>query len=803
LKKSGSSLSSLESKFDSNNNHLNVIVNGKYKLDLGVYSEKIATAELTNTQDNSKLAVAKLKLESDDGINNLQLELKWNRFWAAIQKEILKGGDQAKENSNFNSYFGDVYGTLVTDLKGSVDEMKEDRKEAREDVKNLFFLNLDFYSNLLSSSTLQKIKGLAEKYRGQDNVDISSLPLHKRVAYRYNRVAKTLNKLYTTVKSKGWNRLAKYLPRLTTISYNNQTSPSYDAKYDNNLVLTRPVYYSKNLYQFNAEYRDRLRVLANRVASIKGNLLRNMKTYSIRSLINKYKFRPMDSYTMVGQVFNRRNIITFAGDSKILKAKCTYLLAHDLPKNRFSVILNNNEKEGIISVYGYGLGPIDISAEGAVYNNKKLALPYKYESKEKAVEVNVRKLYNGVSFELNNDLLVNCYSDSKSCVVGLTRFSTGKVNGLLGRSNYDLEDLGEDYWYLDKSCKLPANLQLKQPSPDVVKTCYSVFGKHRKSPFKDAMELVRPNAWHKLCETILTVDAKNKCPLMKSYVQLASIKRVDIDEPNECFQCNANQKTFNVGQTGAQFEDGVDMAFVFLPCDHSKTLNDVISVIQNSQSRNPSNRYYFVKVDDEGASLYQSETANFDVKKAIKQVSESTTVSDVKKEHFYEGLFLAASQLTKRVASSRSIIIVSCGNCLPYSSLSTLKVVKKLQARNIQVGAWGDYTMVERGNQLDDQVAFGHGKDNLFLNKKNTNEVAVDSAEAYSIEFDRDFCNTLAIKTNGYVFDINHLKRGRVFEEVIKQLQQEPKKENTRTIEKCERIRSPYGDGADFSFSKN
>ena len=109
-------------------------------------------------------------------------------------------------------------------------------------------------------------------------------------------------------------------------------------------------------------------------------------------------------------------------------------------------------------------------------------MPYIY-SKGK---ITITRQYNSVCAEVKNDMEICCNKDSKSCSVALTRWYTGKVNGLLGKSNYDRDEVEEDNWYLESSCKLP-NIKLKEPVPEAVQTCYSIFGKHSKAIFRDAL----------------------------------------------------------------------------------------------------------------------------------------------------------------------------------------------------------------------------------------------------------------------------------------------------------------------------
>ncbi len=73
-----------------------------------------------------------------------------------------------------------------------------------------------------------------------------------------------------------------------------------------------------------------------------------------------------------------------------------------------------------------------------------------------------------------------------SCTIATTRWFTGKLNGILGNVNKNVETVKESQWYLDNTCSFP-NKNLLKPTNDVVKQCYSIFGKQSRSLMRDAM----------------------------------------------------------------------------------------------------------------------------------------------------------------------------------------------------------------------------------------------------------------------------------------------------------------------------
>ena len=496
LSQNGNELSQIVSKFDSVNNDFDVVIKGvatnnAYRFNFGVFNETLANAFVLNQNENKLLGKASLQVVKDENKqNNLVLSLKWNRLWKSIQQEILGAANSdnlADTNQKFNSYFGDVYSQLTSDLKQIVAENKDEKSSLKGDFANFAGLLLDFYSNYLSKETkanleqmqMQKVvAALEEQLR-----DEPETPLYKRALQRYNEIAHTLTVVSLEVR-KYSKVLSKYVPRLPTYEYNQEEN----AEFANSFVLSRPTLNAKNLYQFNAEYRNYLIEFGERVISYKLNKVRsNLGGIGVRALINKYKYRSLSDYTVVGHVFNKRNIIAFDGESIVLQAQCRYLLAHETQKNRFSVVLNFDKSKYPISVFAYGQKSVDISYDSAAINGEPTAMPRSIALGEHGQMV-VTKNNQGVCVELDSELKVCCYDDSKSCTVAATRWYTGKLNGLLGKADNNIERINQADWFLKDTCTFP-NANLKKPTEIAVKTCYSMFGRHRQSLFRNAIQV--------------------------------------------------------------------------------------------------------------------------------------------------------------------------------------------------------------------------------------------------------------------------------------------------------------------------
>ncbi len=274
-------------------------------------------------------------------------------------------------------------------------------------------------------------------------------------------------------------------------------------------------------------------------------------------------------------------------------------------------------------------------------------------------------------------------------------------------------------------------------------------------------------------------------------------------------QCSANKQQFfvnsrvNEAQSSSLVSQGSDYVLVFLPCSR----NTIQQSMQNAFAQiasNPENRYHIVKVNQNGqASVYQNEkgqTYNFDVKEALNSVGEDNNSSEpVNKESLYHGLFLAANLFSSRVAQQRKLIIVSCGNCVDYSPLKSIRLSKLLNQRNIVVSSYStSYSIVD---QDSNEELVGYGRGQVFLLDSETPELELSDLDSYLPEHKGDLCHRLAQKTNGYVFNLNKLNEEGVFAKVIqKQLELKPNYQHT--LRQCVRLDTPFGDFDDFQYEQ-
>lgn len=812
LSKDGQKVSNVVSRFNSRNNVFDVTVNGlatgnSYNFNFGVFNETLASAIATNTKTNQILGKTSLQVvRNDDDYNELVMSMRFNRFWRQVQVDILGSDESGLANpaDNYNSYFGDVYASVTEDLKPVVEAHRKQRAAIKSDVRNLVGILADFYSNFLGSERRRQF----QRYQMQMMASMMEqslnagpeMPVYKKVLRTYNNIAKSLTKLSLRLRRHS-NKLSKLVPRLPTYEYNQDDK----SEFSNNLVIRRPTLNAKNLYQFNHEYRDYVRKAGNNFLFFKRNLVRsNLGGLGLKSLINKYKYRSLSDYTLVASIFNRRNIIGFDGESVTLQSRCKYLLAHELHKNRFSVVLNfEKNTEYPISVYAFGKS-VDIGYTGAAISEESIALPRHVDLADNGV-LSVTKTINGVCVELNHDIQVCCYDDSKSCTVAATRWFTGKLDGLLGRADSNEQEIKQEDWFLDNTCKNP-NAKTRLPTEEAVKACYQLFGGHRKAFFRNAINTVKPKAWKSVCESVLTANLKYNCAIMNAFVHHARLEKVMVSSADECFSCKLNIYDYGIGQKVAthaaglstNFAKGTDLVFVILPCKSDarpENIQELMNIVKKF-STNTENRFSFIKVEENDASIVQAasgETSNV----FVMETMQSSETVQVTKHAFNKAMIMAGSVFTERLSQHRHLVFLSCGNCRPYR-LDSSKYIRKLQSRNIVVSSIGDYDIKEVDSYESDERPIAYNSKTIFLFDEENQTMDSDYLESYNIDHDVDMCSRLAIKTGGYVAK----KDNKAMSEIAGLIWKTPATTYSYKVGQCQKFSTPYGDLTDFAYTR-
>lgn len=208
------------------------------------------------------------------------------------------------------------------------------------------------------------------------------------------------------------------------------------------------------------------------------------------------------------------------------------------------------------------------------------------------------------------------------------------------------------------------------------------------------------------------------------------------------------------------------------------------------------NRYSFIKVEENDASLVQSVDGavhNSFNPKAF-HVAETTQVSN---EAFEKALIVAGSVFTQRLAQHRHLVFLSCGNCRPYR-LNSLKYAYKLEKRNVVVSSIGDYEIKNLDSFESEERPVAYNSKTIYLFNDEKEEMDSDFLESYKIDHDVDMCAKLAIKTGGFVV----AKDKKAMAETAALIWNAPSTSYSYKVGRCEKFATPYGDLTDFSYTR-
>jgi hypothetical protein len=550
LSKNAQSISQLTSSFDSNKNQLNATIQSlnpdnqnKYELSTSLLDEKTFKAVVVNNQ--KKVIDATLSIVKDENKNfyyeisypKLKLNLNWSRFWSQLKKEILDSRD-VYENDKFNSYFGDAYSQLKSELTQPCVNSKDGLSNIGQDFATLIFIEAASYEKYLSPFPIFNRRYSQVKYGIQnsfievdedddedDDDDEEDDYSNGSILSRYNQFANRFNNMESNSPVYYYLYNSNTVPRLPIIYYEYN---SFSGQLDNSLTVSLEKFNTDNLYQLNSQYRDFLRQLADKVLTIKSAMIKSKNLMAMR---NEYTLSA--DFKLVGHIHNRRNIIQFNGNFNALQTRCQYLLAHDIHRNKFSIILNNDKDKSTPQIFFHTIGKkFAFSSNKVEVDDESIALPAFYTSTNGQDKVSIRRSVNSICVDLNDDAKVCCYDDSNSCTVTLNRFYTGRVNGLLGKGN-EIDESEESKWFLGDKCEY-RNLPLKNPSIEASKICYQLFGQHLSSPFRSSFRTVSAKGWQEFCQSSLTVKPQLKCDLIKGFVHYANLFNVKQTIPDEC-----------------------------------------------------------------------------------------------------------------------------------------------------------------------------------------------------------------------------------------------------------------------------
>jgi hypothetical protein len=219
---------------------------------------------------------------------------------------------------------------------------------------------------------------------------------------------------------------------------------------------------------------------------------------------------------------------------------------------------------------------------------------------------------------------------------------------------------------------------------------------------------------------------------------------------------------------------------------------------------NKNHKYYMVKIERDEVSVFQSangELSNFDVSEAVKLVDDQSN-SIPNEWAFEKAIFYAKSLFARRIASSRHLVILSCGNCLKYKFSLVNRLAREMRNSNIVVSSFGDYNIKLVNEEENDasQKIVGYNHEDIFFYRPGDNEVESDEKKQFDFEHESDVCHRLAVRSHGAVYNLKSLNNAAVFKNVAESFKKF-NDEHTVSLKSCDIAQSKFGAYADFKFS--
>jgi len=515
-----------------------------------------------------------------------------------------------------------------------------------------------------------------------------------------------------------------------------------------------------------------------------------------------YKFKPTKNYAdwippfkAYATLTHGRHFTTFDGHHYDFAGTCSYLLTKDFTDGNFSVVVNyNNGKKTSFTVKSDNK-EIEIFPDFKVsIDDLRTELPYQYK--------NTTVTRHGYSIKMTNanGFTMKCDMKNDICTFEITGWYFGRVAGLLGTYNNeqyddkltadrrivdDIEQFARS-WEVGRICHVSRNVARKATTAkgsETDKICRQYF-ENSDSVFRPCFKQVDPVPYLNNCISDIELDTSLKtveekgCGIFSSYVSSCQKRGVPIRVPPLCVTCK--------GPSGNTFKDGdeekidnvtpnvqsADVVFVVEEkgCHRNvaNTLADMGVQIDNALKARGLQTNRFGVIGFGGALVHNDEQSH---------TSEGKLFNDARKLHLAinslkftpEGpntdMLKAVKYATNypfRTGVSKNVIILPCSEC-KVQAVAYAEMQQMLAEKDITLHVLLSHDFKLRTiSPVKTSYIFGLDQRGVFTNKDvNARELRGDAVLKNQVIMPKDICTTLALETNGTVFNIQKLLGGR------------------------------------------
>ncbi|KRZ80136.1 Vitellogenin [Trichinella papuae] len=293
---------------------------------------------------------------------------------------------------------------------------------------------------------------------------------------------------------------------------------------------------------------------------------------------------PSDIITFDMQVFN------FIGS-------CSYLLARDFAKGRFSVWLSHIMQDGILQRGSISIQYINNFVEinfndRVLVNSKEVHFPWIKKSEFGNLELMVSRPSNHlVRVDTADGIILECCMHYKICALALPKWYHGKSAGIFGindlepkndfmRPNrtlsYQIEEFAY-YWTISMDCPTVRTVSKPYYGPQAKSLhmkCAALFQARITSPLRRCFHYVDPTPYMTLCLAEVDKHAEmnpyfldnmiTPCNTSAAYLMVCRMFGILLQMPKECLTCEVWSTTLAIGEQLKVIhqQSNVDVAFV-------------------------------------------------------------------------------------------------------------------------------------------------------------------------------------------------------------------------------------------------
>ncbi|WAR23117.1 APLP-like protein [Mya arenaria] len=488
----------------------------------------------------------------------------------------------------------------------------------------------------------------------------------------------------------------------------------------------------------------------------------------------------LSCFTAFGTISGKQHLTTFDGHHYDLAGLCSYVLATDLDNSNFSVVLKytggprNLAKESIITMVDGRTVEI-LQNYMVMVDNKPTELPY-YTDRLSIVR-------SGSKVTLSSKVGLVVMSDFKNDyhLVHLSGWYFNKVGGLFG--NFDYEHSNDvmtpdgiqeaklrryfNTWEVDASCKSTRIFV----DPEVTKrdeTCTAVF-EATTSNLRPCFLHVEPSHYRLSCDS----DPSAVCDMATLYREMCAKHGVDVYIPSQCVQCESHsQKQFDSSERlryeksspdGMEPVKSMDVVVVVEEgrCnqDIKSKLRDVVITLEQTLEKSGmrGNQYGVVGYSDEVVShTMEGQLFNEGSKVAMGlenlRYQKNLMTSDPLAAVMY------ATSLPFRTGVKKSIVLASCSLCQTSDSYAYSRLNSLLQQRDITLHVLREKSLMLKTNRQPKSQIYGLSRERVYYGEQHMSEQDLFP----EMDVPTDLCVSLALQSNGTLFDTGNLQIGSV-----------------------------------------